>query len=94
MKKLTDITMKDAIAVIQAGYPELMENIGDDWDLSTNKGEMCMSNKFNPYKFWFFTDHIAIGVGDQIFTFFDVKLVCYIRAVELGYSVPAIKAVP
>jgi hypothetical protein len=102
MKKLTEVTIQDAIEIIRAGYSNFFFMDRGKWiieDRSKEIGEptKLIFNKSKILQFWFHNDSIdpsyidpdkdAPGF-DQ--TNFDCKFPCYLKANELGYFVPGL----
>lgn len=105
MKKLYEVTLEDAIEIIKAGYPSLIER--NKWTLkdeSQGLGEPAklMESKTCVFLFWFMdtsidpnytstADH-QLPYADE--AFFDAKLACYVKAAGLGYDIPELRIKP
>ena len=102
MKKLTEITCEDAVAILSKIYPLLFvnkfnENNEKDWKLincdDIEPGCKKLFNENKIYCFYFYYDSIEIDYVNEestnnIMTYFDVKYKCYIEAYKLGYYIP------
>ena len=107
MKKLTEITCEDAIAILSKIYPLLFvnkfnENIEKDWKLincdDIEPGCKKLFNENKIYCFYFYYDSIEIDYVNEestnnIMTYFDVKYKCYVEAYKLGYYIPELSEI-
>ena len=105
MKKLSEINKEDAIKVLKVGYPHFFYT--GKWvleDATKDIKEPCkklsgkrLSGKYKAFVFWFFDNQIDIDcIDDDVpMTFddvnYDVKLSCYVKALELGYHIKELK---
>jgi len=101
MKTLTEVTLKDAIAILSASlYYENFFKEGK-WklvDVSAEAEEPCtlMVGQGKQVKFWFLEDSIDMELvvkseqDEEDEVFYDVNYPCYVKAVSLGYHVPVL----
>lgn len=95
MKKLSEVTKEDAIAILEADIRICGFFITGKWkveDRSEEVRESCklLSAKYKAFQFWFFDDSINMDEknNDPIFSNENVNYKCYIKAHDLGYYVP------
>jgi len=107
MKKLSEVTLEDATAILYDAYGQFWLTHPKSWKLEDRTEaiqEPCkfLSAKGKIWQFWFFDDKIDIEkVPDDdtkmelvtLEDFCDVKLSCYLKAHELGYYVPKMSAI-
>ena len=94
MKKLSEITLEDAKAILSGSY--LCMNGNARWVISDESAilkEPCkkLSSKNNIFTFWFYDDSISVECEEIELSIhdscFDAKYQCYIEAVKMGYYV-------
>jgi hypothetical protein len=98
LKNLNDVTLEDATAILQAGYPHFFQTGKwkiEDYSEAVKEPAMRMHSRSKAYDFVFYKDCIDIDFTDPSeLAFdginFDVNFECYVQAVKLGYYVPKI----
>lgn len=103
MRYLNEVTLEEAKEIIGAGYPLIIS--GAKWridDRSEVLGEPCQLLKSSRkiLMFWFMNDSIGPAFVDpdrdangfDETHYFDCHLQCYVKAVELGFHVPALQS--
>ena len=96
MKKLSEVTLEDAIAILQPVYPGFFSR--GKWILEDRSEEIGEPHKFlfsktKSFSFWFADDEIEVCTPDADTLnqhVYDVKYRCYINAHEKGYYVPVL----
>lgn len=100
MKKLSEITLADAIEVVKADYSNFFTT-GNEWkltDISKDMDEPCqqLRSRDKAYVFTFYDDSIDLSLEDpkRVFSIDDINwdsnYKCYLKAYELGYYVPVL----
>lgn len=100
MKKLSQVTKEDAIAILEADTRISGFFMTGKWvieDRTKDIGEPCkfLSARTKAFQFWFFDDTIDMDENDhpnKVTDLFEVKnnvnYRCYLKAHDLGYYVP------
>lgn len=102
MKKLSEVTKEDALAILSVDGAYKRMFLTGKWQLTDESApeklnEPCvrLSSKRKVYSFYFFNDRINVDLepeanGEYYFddTNFDCKYQCYIKAHQLGYYIP------
>jgi len=75
MKKLSDVSFRDAKAILKAGYPEHFRTVNhltvNGWkikDVSKDMGEpcKCMQEKYRRFEFYFFDSDICLWINNEL----------------------------
>lgn len=96
MNKLSNVTLNDAILILKDSYPFFHTGNWHLDDESKDLNEPCkrLYCKTKSYQFYFFDNKIDIDImSDDICLDkinFDVKYICYIKALQLKYYVPSL----
>ena len=94
MKKLSEVTLDDAIKIAEVGFASIFFNketrkwfLNETMDVC-KKPSVLLNCKYNAYEFEFYDDLITAyaDLGSEVENK-NVPIECYIKAYELGYYV-------